>query len=175
MTDGLDGSHVAQLAAHLRHASPGVLARLRRFHPRQDPRAAAFETEWLLESARVPATAQTRDRWAVLVHCLAIVRGRHASGPDHEPGQVLARLRVSEARVRQLVEADEAVLMDLLPRLARRLAAAGVSANWSPLADLLLLTGTALDERADAARRRIVREYLRAEGRIAGVAQEASA
>ena len=66
----------------------------------------------------------------------------------------MAQIGVSEARVKQLVEADADLLCELLPRLSRRLASAGVAVQWWPLADLLLYTGTAFEERADMARRR---------------------
>jgi hypothetical protein len=98
-----------------------------------------------------------------VLHCLALAHGRHDSRFDADPGAVLAKLRVSEARLRQLVEADAPVLSTLMPRLARRLAAAGATVNWWPLADLLLHGGLA-DEasrgRADTARQRLVRRYL---------------
>lgn len=155
---------IASLAGQVRHASTGTLARLRRFHPQTNPQAALFDTERLLMAADVhPRDAQQRLRWAVVLHCLALALGRHDSRFDADPGAVLARLRFSEARLRQLVEADEAVLFALMPRLARRLAAAGATVNWWPLANLLL-HGGATDEhgqaRADAARQRLIRRYL---------------
>jgi hypothetical protein len=80
---------------------------------------------------------------------------------------VLARLHLSEARLRQVVEADERVLSVLMPRLARRLAAAGATVNWWPLADLLLYVGcdeAASRTRVDTARQRLIRRYLDAQG-----------
>lgn len=152
---------VASLAGQLRHADTGTAARLRRFHPSHDGRAALFEAELLLHAAQVhPHDEAQRQRWALVLHCLAIAQGAH--DPRAEPGAALARLHFSEARLRQLVEADEAVLADLVPRIARRLAAAGAVVNWRPLADLLLYAG--VDEmRADQARRRLVDHYLRAQ------------
>lgn len=159
---------VASLAAQVRHAQPGVLARLRRFSPQTEAQAALFETEWMLQAAQVPLSEPTRPRWALLLHCLAIARGLHDPRTEAAPGSVLARLRWSEARMRQLVEADAQVLADLMPRLARRVAAAGAALDWRPLAELLLHAGTDHEERADAARRRIVMQYLQAQGRLAG-------
>jgi len=153
---------VASLAGQLRHADTGTVARLRRFHPQQDGRAAMFEAERLLHAAQVqPQDDAQRQRWALVLHCLAIVQGQH--DPRAEPGAVLARLRFSEARLRQLVEADDTVLADLLPRMARRLAAAGAAVNWRPFAELLLHTGTDQEARADQARRRLVEHYLQAQ------------
>jgi CRISPR type I-E-associated protein CasB/Cse2 len=155
---------IASLAGQVRHAGMGTLARLRRFDPLKNPQAALFETERMLMAAGVqPRDAQQRLRWALLLHCLALAQGRHDPRFDADPGAVLARLHVSEARLRQLVEADERVLGTLLPRLARRLAAAGATVNWKPLADLLLQGGpedAAGRKRADEARHRLIRRYL---------------
>lgn len=158
---------IASLAGQVRHAGTGTLARLRRFHPQQAPQAALFDTERLLLAAQVqPRDAAERARWALVLHCLALAQGRHDARFDADPGAVLARLRFGEARLRQLVEADDQVLASLMPRLARRLAAAGVAVNWWPLADLLLHTGSDAPnaaQRADAARQRLVRRYLDAQ------------
>jgi hypothetical protein len=158
---------IASLAGQVRHAGMGTLARLRRFDPMRNPRAALFETERMLMAAGVqPSDEQLRLRWALVLHCLALAQGRHDSRFDADPGAVLARLRFSEARMRQLVEADERLLTTLMPRLARRLASAGATVNWRPLADLLLQGGPGDESgraRADAARQRLVRRYLDAQ------------
>lgn len=158
---------MASLAGQIRHASTGALARLRRFDPIRNPQAALFETERMLMAAGVqPRDTQQRVRWSLVLHCLALAQGRHDPRFDADPGAVLARLRFSEARLRQLVEADERVLFTLMPRLARRLAAAGATVNWWPLADLLLHGGRRDDasrSRADAARQRLIRRYLDAQ------------
>lgn len=153
---------VARLLAGLHKADTGTQARLRRFHPLQGGRPALFDSEGMLQAAGIDqASAAQRERWAVLLHCMALTVG-HASGPQLEPGQALAHIRMSEARVKQLVEADADLLCELLPRTCRRLASEGTAVKWWPFADLLLYTGTAFEERADLARRRIVRAYLRA-------------
>lgn len=155
---------LASLAAQVRFADTGTLARLRRTDPLKDRQSALFETERLLQLAQVHATGPVRDRWALLLHCLALVQGRHDQRT--EVGTVLQRLNFSEARVRQLVEADTPMLMSLLPRLARRLGLAGAAVNWWTLADLLLYAdGHAPGQRAraDAARQRLVRHYLSAQ------------
>jgi hypothetical protein len=173
--DAAPKDHIASLAGQLRHASTGTLARLRRFHPLQHPQASLFDAERLLQAAHVVLRPDDADRarWALLLHCLALAQGAHEPRADAEPGAVLARLRFSEARVRQLVEADEQVLAALLPRLARRLAAAGAAVNWWPLAQMLLHTASADPSRqalADAARQRIVRHYVAAQSRAAAAA-----
>lgn len=158
---------IASLAGQIRQASTGALARLRRFDPVTHPQAALFESEALLMAAGVqPRDARQRQRWALVLHCLALAQGRHYTSADSDPGAVLARLRFGESRLRQLVEADARVLSTLVPRLARRLAAAGAGVNWWPLADLLLHVGAdneASQHRADAARQRLIRRYLEAQ------------
>ena len=153
---------VAAMAGLIRSAGPGTYARLRRFDPGNDPQAALFEIELLLQAAQVAPRADAQhERWALLLHCLAIVRGAHVGrGSSAEPGAVLAKLRFSEARLQQLVEADFLVLEDLMPRLARRLGAAGVAVNWLPLADLILYTDTDQEDKAQTARRRLVSHFL---------------
>lgn len=159
-------SVVGQLA-RLQRADTGALARLRRFAPGTEAaRSALFETESVLQQAGIDARGERRERWALVLHCLALVRGRHVRGEMYEAGAVLARLRVSEARMRQLVEADYDLLSALLPRLARRVAAAAAVLDWRPLADLALWTGVddpAGEARANTARRLIVGQYLKAQ------------
>jgi hypothetical protein len=161
---------IASLAAQLRHAGTGTLARLRRFDPIRNPQAALFDTERMLMAAGVlPHDAAQRQRWALVLHCLALAQGRHDVRFDADPGAVLAKLRFSEARLQQLVEADAQLLATLMPRVARRLAAAGAAVNWWPLADLLLQGGpgdAAGQARADAARQRLVRRWLDAQGSL---------
>ncbi|MBL8350319.1 MAG: type I-E CRISPR-associated protein Cse2/CasB [Burkholderiaceae bacterium] len=146
------------------HVDRGLLAALRRFHPGQEGRHNVFEVQQVLLDAGLdlPPGSALQPRWGLLVHCLAIVQGAHQ--PRLDTGARLAELGLSEARLRQLVEADTPLLADLLPALARRLAAAGTAVDWQPLADLALADR---DDprtlmRADHARRRIVQGYLRA-------------
>ena len=158
---------LASLAGQIRHASTGTLARLRRTDPTKNAQASLFETERMLQAAEVTALGDERQRWALVLHCLALAQGRHDTRADSEPGRVLSKLRFSEARLQQLLEADQPVLFALMPRLARRLAVAGVAVNWWPLAALLLYTGRSdlqHVERAEVARQRLVRHYLMAEG-----------
>ena len=161
---------LASLAGQLRHASTGTLARLRRFDPVRSAQSALFDTERLLLAAGIQAQGADRMRWALLLHCLALVQGRHDARADAEPGKLLWGLRFSEARLRQLVEADQPVLFTLMPRLARRLGIAGVGVNWWPLAELVLNTGSddpQRTRRAANARQRLVQHYLEAQGRAA--------
>lgn len=147
-------------------ADMGLLAKLRRFDPVTQGRACLFETTQVLLNAGVEdqlggaAAARLQLRWAVLVHCLALAKGAHQAG-GRSPGEALAHLNYSEARLRQLLQADEDLLLKLMPLLARRLAAHGTMFDWLPLARLLLHAD--IDEpRADAARAWIARGYIQA-------------
>ena len=152
------------IAAQL--ASPGVnmgmLAALRRFNPVSDGRHNVFEVQQVLLAAGIDlqASSPAQPHWALVVHCLAIVRGAHHDQRD--TGARLADLGLSEARLRQLIEADAALLIDLLPGLARRLAAAGVTLNWWPLALLVLSLDDAEPTRGQSARREIAQGFIRA-------------
>jgi CRISPR type I-E-associated protein CasB/Cse2 len=157
---------LASLAAMLRSGatSTGERARLRRADPAQGSRNALFEAERLFHAAGIDAALPDRHRrWFLVLHCLALAEGRHDPRGAAEPGAALARMRVSEARVQQLVEADLATLFDLLPRLARRIASEAAAVNWWPLAELVLGTESDDLEReqaADRARRRIVQHFV---------------
>jgi len=140
------------------------LARLRRADPANGFMTALFEIEWMLQAADIePHGQDLHHRWALALHCLAIAQGKHAR--DQEAGAVLHRLYAGkEARLRQLIEADFDVLADLMPRLARRLAAANAALDWWPLVNLLLHTGTDQEDRANSARQRLVQQFLRTQG-----------
>lgn len=165
---------VASLAGLLR--SPGTStaarARLRRADPRFGSRDAVFEAAAMFAAADVRADdPDMHRRWFTVLHCLALADGRHDPRAASAAGAVLARIGFKEARMRQLVEADADTLIDLVPRIARRLAAQGAVLNWWPLADLLLHAGTGVatrEERADAARRRLVEQFVRASNTAQG-------
>lgn len=102
-------------------------------------------------------------RWAAIINALAPCRGAH--DPGKRAGAALHAANFSEARLAALLAADRDTLIDLLPRVARRLDAAGEAMDWGPLATLLLTIGR--DEaRADEIRSRIARDYVRAEARL---------
>ena len=134
----------------------GDRAALRRMDPRE-PGRAALPLHRLLFAAGVEgaASAGNANRWALLVHCLAIARGRHDRAAP--TGKALCDLGLTEARLNQLLAADEEVLFDLLPRIARRLAAQNAAVDWLPLARILLAGADA----ADQARLDIARSYAR--------------
>ena len=72
----------------------------------------------------------------------------------------------SEPRLNRLLTAREGMLRVLLARMFRMMAAAGVSFNWREMAQFILNEGHN-EEAAERGRRRIAREYYRAERRSA--------
>ena len=141
--------------------SMGMVAALRRFNPVTDGQHNVFEIQHVLLDAGIDLAADSpaQQHWALIVHCLAIVRGAHHEKRD--TGAQLAALGLTEARMRQLIDADGPLLVDLLPTLARRLASAGVSLNWWPLALLVLTQDDEDPTRSQDARREIVQGFLR--------------
>ena len=166
---------LASMAARL--ADPkfptGDHAALRRMDPRAPDGMAEIAVERLLASAAVASSGEDRRRWALIVHCLALVRGRHER--EAPIGRVLAdslysesrslysesRSLYSESRLNLLLSADFDVLTDLLPRLARFLDAHNAAADWLPLVRIARWAGRREDI-ADDERLRIARYYARA-------------
>ena len=68
----------------------------------------------------------------------------------------------SESRLNRLLTARGPILRTLLARLFRMMAAAGQPFNWREMASFILNEGYN-EEAAEQARRRIAREYYRAE------------
>ena len=154
---------LATMAARL--ADPkfptGDHAALRRMDPRAPDGMAEIAVERLLASASaaVAFSGEGRRRWALIVHCLALARGRHER--EAPIGRILANSLYSESRLNLLLSADFDVLTDLLPRLARFLDAHNAAADWLPLVRIARWTGCREDI-ADDERLRIARDYARA-------------
>ncbi len=164
---------VAQLAEHRR----GDLAGLRRMDP-DAPDAAAFwrlmAREGLLGAPAVEA------KWALILHGVALMTPTNAGGGNagtahdgHTPvGRALflggesqrAQGFYSETRLNRLLTARGPMLRTLLARMFRMLAAANVSFNWREMAQFILNDGYDA-EAAEDGRRRIARDYYRAERR----------
>ena len=109
--------------------------------------------------ANADPEGEDRRRWLLIVHCLALTRGRHA--PDTRAGRVLADMHYSEERLGRLLSSDFEMVADVLPRLARWLDSKGAAIDWLPLVRLARWTGRDEDN-ADRARHRIARDYARA-------------
>ena len=173
MTKPLPDSHAsrsdgfAKQVARLAHrlADPdfptGEHAAIRRMDPTA-PGPALLALHRLLAATGIDPPRLDEQRWALLAHSLALAHGRH--DPAARSGKTLHAIGVTEARLSQLLAADFDVLTDLLPRLARRLAATGQAIDWLPFALLALHAGRpGYDEQsADRARLDIARSYARA-------------
>lgn len=153
-------SALAAMAGQL--ADPGFPtgehAALRRMDPRPGRiGGAALPFERLRAGAGVGEG--DAERWALVVHALALARGRH--DPRRPTGAALREAGLTDERLDLLLAADLDTLFDLLPRLARRLAASGAALDWLPLVEVVMNAGR--DEAAaDRARLRIARGYARA-------------
>jgi CRISPR type I-E-associated protein CasB/Cse2 len=159
------GGLVARLARRLGDPEfpTGDHAALRRLSTDSPELRHAVALYRLMEDVGISAsdTDQVRS-WASIVNALALCRGAHDS--DRFCGAALHAARFSEERLSALLGADRDTLIDLLPRVARRLAASNERMDWRPLARLLLEVGRN-DTRADEIRSRIAREYVRAQNR----------
>ena len=152
---------VAAVAARL--ADPGFPtgehAVLRRMDPHAPAGRVEIAVERLFRSAGAEPDGRDRKRWLLIIHCLALARGRHAR--EETTGRVLAELRYSEERLNRLFSTDFEVVADMMPRLARLLGAKGSAIDWLPLARIIRWTERN-EDRADQARLRIARTYARA-------------
>lgn len=154
-----DWAFVARIAGRLQGEamSNGDRANLRRMDPRDPGRASLALYRLFADVGLEPKGEEMTRRWTLVVHCLALARGRHAK--DVPTGKVLHDLPLTEGRFNMLMAADMEVLFDLLPRLARRLDAKPAAINWAPLA-LLALYGDG--KLGDLQRQKIAQEYARA-------------
>ncbi len=153
-------SAVASIAAHLSgdRLSTGDKAALRRMDVRHPGREILALTRVLASAGVKPLTQDENTRWRLIVHCLALVEGRHSKA---KTGAELFKAGYSEARLNALLSADFDVYCDLLSVLARRLRAAQISLDWTPLAQIALFAGRNENE-ADVARVRIARDFATA-------------
>lgn len=154
------------------HRSTRDLARLRRMNPRNPE--AAFDVLHYLHGERMLKNSLIRlQRWALIVHCLALAGGRHRRGAPSF-GRVLVDIHYGELRLRQLLRADLEVLLDVLPRVARRVDSKSLDANWWPVTELVLNVPPADEktepDKANTARRQIARDFV-----IASSAEQAKA
>jgi CRISPR type I-E-associated protein CasB/Cse2 len=168
------GSLLARLSLSLRdqRLGTGEEASLRRLDARHpDPRHAIALYRLLTEQGiSMPNSDDMTERWSAIANAMALCRGAHRR--DRPCGEVLYQMGLSEARLAMLLAADRETLIDLLPRLARRLVAAQQAMDWWPLAHLMLTVGRDPEE-ADKTRSRIARDYVRTQVRDNGPAAAA--
>ena len=165
---------IGQYVEHRR----GDLAELRRMDP-DEPDAAVF---WRLMAQYdlLDVGEAVEGKWALIIHGIALTtptvsgEGNHSSAHDgYVPvGRALflggesqrATGFYSETRLNRLLTAGGPILRTLLARMFRMLASSGVSFNWREMAQFILDEGHDEDA-AEQSRRRVAREYYRAERR----------
>lgn len=151
---------VALLSRGLRDGTlgPGEAAALRRLDPFAPDRRHLPVLYRLLAEIEAPSGNEDVARLTLIAHVLALARGLH--DPGVSPGRAMAELGVSEARFAALLAADFAGLADVLPRLARRLAAQSRAIDWRPLARLVW-TADRFEDEAETVRRRLAADFVR--------------
>ena len=156
---------VASLPDHDR----GGFAGLRRMDP-DEPDTAAF---WrLMAREDLLGIPEVERKWGLILHGIALmtrtggddVTGRSAHDGRTPVGRALYESGYSETRFNRLLTARGDMLRVLLTRMFRMLAANQATFDWREMATYILNEGYD-DEAAERNRRRIAREYYRAERR----------
>ena len=163
---------IGQYVEHRR----GDLAELRRMDP-DEPDAAAF---WRLMAQHdlLNSNVALERKWGLIIHGIALMTPTNNGGDNsrtaHDGYMPVGRALFlgrdsqrgsafySEARLNRLLTSGGPMLRTLLSRMFRMLAATGVTFNWREMAQFILNEGYDHDA-AEKGRRRIAREYYRAE------------
>lgn len=151
----------------------GESASLRRMDP-TNPDSSAF---WKLMSQRGMPEKAGVEKWALIMHGIALMAHGVGNGIAHRPRMPVGRTLYlggeqqpgergfySEDRLATLLSARGPTLRRLLARLFRLLANEGCAFNWREMAWFILNEGYN-EEEAEQSRIRIAREYYRAERR----------
>ncbi len=147
----------------------GGFAGLRRMEP-GEPDTAAF---WrLMAREDLLGIPEVERKWGLILHGIALmtrtagedVTGRSAHDGRMPVGRALYENGYSETRFNRLLTARGDMLRVLLTRMFRMLAADQATFDWREMATYILNEGYD-DEAAERNRRRIAREYYRAERR----------
>lgn len=145
------------MVIHGRGLSMGDHAALRRMDPLAPGRAASIIYGMLAEHDVPLEDNDLVQRWAVLIHALALVHGAHEKSTSI--GTALGAINFGEARLAQLLSADFFVLADIVPRLARRLHSKQQRMDFSLLAHLLLYVDRD-PAKAEKARQAIAKSFV---------------
>ncbi len=166
---------IAQYAEHRR----GDLAELRRMDP-DEPNAAAF---WRLmgQYDLLNNSEAIERKWGLIIHGIALMTptgsGKGNPNTAHNGSMPVGRALYlggeaqrssgyySEARVNRLLTSGGPMLRTLLARMFRMLASGGVTFNWREMAQYILSEGFDDETPFEQNRRRVAREYYRAERR----------
>lgn len=153
----------------------GDLAELRRMDPDEPDAAVVWR---LLARYDLLGSPQVENKWALILHGMALMTstgtgdgtGRSAHDGAMPVGRAIfsggdsqrRSAYYSGSRLNRLLTARGPILRTLLARMFRMLAAAGQPFNWREMAAFILNQGND-EEAAEQGRRRIAREYYRAE------------
>jgi len=153
----------------------GDLAELRRMDPDEPDAAVVWR---LLARYELLGSPRIENKWALILHGIALMTptaagdgsGRNAHDGAVPVGQAIfsggdsqrSSAYYSESRLNRLLTARGPILRTLLARMFRMVAAAGQPFNWREMAAFILNEGYD-EEAAEQGRRRIAREYYRAE------------
>ena len=169
--------HFAGEVAALPNYDRGGFAGLRRMDP-DEPDTAAF---WrLMAGEELLGNPDTERKWGLILHGMALMT-RTAGGDDiasrsaHNGrmpvGRALYENGYSETRFNRLLTARDDMLRVLLARMFRMMAAKDASFDWREMAAFILGQGYD-DDRDETRRRRLARDYYRAERRSTQQAAE---
>ena len=164
---------IAQYAEHRR----GDVAELRRMDPDVPDKAVFWR---LLAPHDLLGDSDLERKWALILHGIALMtptvggdgNGRTAHNGYTPVGRALflgsesrrESAFYSETRFNRLLTARGPMLRTLLARMFRMLAATGVSFNWREMAQFIL-NDSYDEDSAEESRRRLARDYYRAERR----------
>jgi len=140
--------------------STGARASLRRGSRYDVAHQAAFH-RLLCELPEHRVRSADLPRWAVVVQCIAIAG--EISRPDGSDGRALADAGLAESRFARLLASHGEGLFDQLLLVARFLHSKNGTASWRHLGELAL-TDEIREERADAVRLSLARDFYRARG-----------
>ena len=166
---------VGQVTALPEH-DRGGFAGLRRMDP-DEPDTAAF---WrLMAREDLLGILEVERKWGLILHGIALmtrtagddVAGRSAHDGRIPVGRALYDNGYSETRFNRLLTARGDMLRVLLTRMFRMLAAEQATFDWREMATYILNEGYD-DEAAERNRRRMAREYYRAERRSSPSTEE---
>lgn len=138
--------------------STGALASLRRGDRQDVARQAAFFAV-VVDVPDERLVQSSLQRWAAVVQCMAIT-GVPAT-VDTRDGTLLGRSGLAESRFARLLASHGDGFFDQLLLLARYLHSKEVRLGWKDLGELAL-TDERHEERADAIRLSLARDYYRA-------------
>jgi CRISPR type I-E-associated protein CasB/Cse2 len=137
--------------------SAGALASLLRGSRHDVVRQAAFHAA-LVDVPDHQLPSEDLVRWAVVAQCMAITGVPRT--PPARDGSVIAHAGLSETRFARLLASHGDGLFDQLLLVARFLHSKEASLTWRDLGELSL-TDDRHDERADALRLSLARDYYR--------------